>query len=259
MSKVRCGSFTSSEIWKLMTVGKDKKSFGAPALDLIEEVNMERRLGRSISVDVETRPLTYGKLMEDFVFQTVLGTEYRIKNGSGGETIVHPEIPYWCGSQDGNKFDAGKKLLTELKCPATLKSFCQFIDSGNIEAIRNNHKSGDAYYWQCVSGAILTGCDEAELLIFCPYISQLKDIREFASNWDGNQNRIAWINFSEDNDLPWLPDGGHYKNLNTFRFDVPQADKDKLTEAVKHAGDMLVDFAEIKEEEKKVMQPNPNA
>lgn len=35
--------------------------------------------------------------------------------------------------------------------------------------------------------------------------------------------------------LAYLPDGGHYKNLNIFRFEVPIADKEFLTERIKKA------------------------
>jgi hypothetical protein len=61
-----------------------------------------------------------------------------------------------------------------------------------------------------------------------------------ASNYDGDQNKIAWINWSEDNDLPFLVEGGHYKNLNIIRFEVPEFDKKLLTERVKEAGKLLI-------------------
>lgn len=254
MKMLRVGNFTSSEIFKLLTKGKATGSMGAPALTLIEECNVERRLLRSISADVDAKATTWGMICEKYLFEK-MGTEYTLYSD---QTIQHPTIPYWVGSPEGNKFDEGKTVY-DIKCPWTLKSFCEFIDSGNIEAIRLNHKAGEQYYWQLISNAILTESKYAELKIFVPYLKELEGIREVVQNWDGDQNAFAWINWAHNDKLPWIHEGGHYKNLNTFRFEVPQADKDKLTEAVKRAGDMLVFFSEIKEEEKKVMQPNPQA
>ena len=61
-----------------------------------------------------------------------------------------------------------------------------------------------------------------------------------ASNYDGNQNKFAWINWAEDKELPYLLDGGHYKNLNIIRFEVSQEDKDRLTIAVLNASKLLI-------------------
>lgn len=56
---LRHGNFTSSEIVALTTKGKAKDSFGKPALTYIEEKNMERRLGRSITTESNAKPLVW--------------------------------------------------------------------------------------------------------------------------------------------------------------------------------------------------------
>lgn len=255
-NKLRIGNFTSSEIYKLMSVGtrkmtqeelaehkrlnpKSKKEniedgFGKAALTYIEHKNLERKLGRSLYTDVSSRPTSWGKLVELQAFN-LLGLSYKI---SSTETIQHPTINFWSGSQDCETFH-NEKTVADIKCPITLLSFCQLADSKTTDELRNNHEDGEKFYWQLVSNAILTGSQFAELITYCPYKHELEAIRELADNYDGNQNKIAWINWAEDNDLPYLIKGNHYKNLNILRFEVPQADKDALTARVIEAGKML--------------------
>ena len=231
----RIGNFTSSKIAALLTKGKDGKSFGKPALTYINEKNRERKLGRSITTESNARPLSWGKLVERQCFD-LLGLEYKL---CSKDTITHPKYPYWSGSPDMEKFDDGKTVV-DIKCPITLNSFCDFVDAGNITEIRKKHLDGEQYYWQLVSNSILLNASYAELIIYCPYQSELKAIRELAENYDGNQKPFAWVNWAEDIELPYLVDGGHYKNLNVFRFEVPEADKKLLEQAVVAAGAMLI-------------------
>jgi len=240
---LRIGNFTSSEIVALTKLAKDGKSFGTAALTYIEEKNMERRLGRSLDSESNARPLTWGKLIEKRVFD-LLGIEYSL---TSEETISHPSISCWSGSPDGTK----ENTVIDIKCPITLKSFCQLVDviygdkpySGidAIDIIRGNHPSGEKYYWQLVSNAILTSSKYAELIVYVPYKSELEAIRELANNYDGtDQRNYAWINFADDNELPYLNDGGYYKNLNVIRFEVPESDKIVLTEKVLQAQKLLI-------------------
>src|SRR6185437_4228886 len=151
----RIGNFTSSEIGALMSKDRSGKGFGAPALTYIKETNMERRLGRSLTDEINARPLIWGKLLEGHVF-SLLGLEYTL---SSTETISHPSISFWSGSPDGGNYQPARTVV-DIKCPITLKSFCQLVDAyreGGIEKVRDDHKDGEKYYWQLVSNAILTG------------------------------------------------------------------------------------------------------
>lgn len=237
----RIGNFTSSEIVALTTKGKDKKSFGAPALTYIAETNMERRLKRSLTKEESAKPLVWGKLLEFHVFDQ-LGLEYQLISN---ETVVHPDIPYWSGSPDGETEDS----VSDIKCPVTLKSFCQLVDplynglKGNeaMDAVREANKSGEQYYWQLVSNSIILKKKFAELIVFMPYFSELELIRKMAGEVEGEKmSKHYWIAFGQDDELPYLIDGGYYKNLNIIRFEVPEADKKLLTECVLEAGKMLI-------------------
>ena len=231
----RVGFFTSSRIGDLMTVGKDRKSFGAPALNLIREKNMEIKLGRSLNTETSSKPTAWGNLVEQRVFE-LLGTEYR---GLFMETFRHQNIAHWSGSPDALKYDEGQTVV-DIKSPFALKSFCDLADCKNIDEVRANHKEGNAYYWQIVSNAILTGSIYGELIVYCPYQSELESIRDLARNWDGNnQNDFAFINWASDNELPYLIEGKHYKNLNVIRWEIDQSDKDLLTETIIVAGNLL--------------------
>lgn len=245
MNKIRNGAMTSSEIVALMSDGREKGSFGKPFYTYVEEINMERRLNRALVNESDARPTSWGNLAEKHVF-SLLGLEYRL---CSEETIAHPTIPGWVGSPDGIKEDAGRTVM-DIKSPITLKSFCQLVDplySGKtgmdaMKAIRDNHKDGDKFYFQLVSNAILTKSKWAELIIFAPYKSELGAIREMASQIDdpAEQRKYYWIAQADDEYLPWLEDGGFYKNLNVIRWEVPDSEKWLLIERVKKAGEKLI-------------------
>lgn len=225
----RVGNFTSSEIYNLLKKDRSGKGFGVPALTYIEERNMARRLGRSLTTETNARPTTWGKCIEPFAYRKT-GFDYELVSDV---TITHPDIPYWCGSPDL----IGANLVGDIKCPMTLKSFCQLVDGGaeGIESVRANHSDGEKYYWQLVSNAILTNSDFAELIVYVPYRSDLNEIRLMAMD----DARFKWIEYADDYELPWLIEGGHYSDLNIIHFAVPQSDKDELTRCVLEAGKLL--------------------
>lgn len=245
----RVGNFTSSEIVALTKVAKDGKSFGAPAMTYISECNMERRLGRSLTDEVNARPLIWGKMVEARVFE-LMGLEYSLVSS---DTVVHPTIPFWAGSPDG----VAEDTVADIKCPITLKSFCQLVDPlyqgltgmAAMNAIRDTHKDGDKYYWQLVSNAILTSSNFAELVVYVPYKDELTEIREMA---EGNSNAY-WIWSASDDELPHLIEGGYYKNINVIRFEVPQADKDLLNQKVMSAGRLLLNQEPIALDPKNIL------
>lgn len=233
--ELRYGNFTSSEIGALMKRGKEKGSFGAPALTYINERNMERRLGRALKDDTDAKACDWGHVCEEYVL-SMLGLEY---SAISKETVVHPDYNYWCGTPDSICYGQ-QNTVVDVKCPFTLKSFCTLVDAwdqGGIEAVRNEHKDGEKFYWQIVSNACLTGCNQGELVIFCPYESELEEIRNIAL-----MGEHAWMQYA---DLPFLIEGNHYKNLNKFRFPIPEADKIALHERVVEAGKLLIDVPKM--------------
>jgi len=257
MDAIRNGNFTSSQVVKLMSNGKAKGEIGAPAKTYIKHTNWERGLGRSIQKEANTRPLTWGSFCERRV-NDLLGVAYKFQ---GQDTIGHPTIDYWKGSPDAFKFDGEKVILTEIKCPITLGSFCELVDpiykglegSEAMSIIRESHKDGDKYYWQMVSNAILAelklgvDIDFCELVVYVPYQSELESIKNEVANMDDvKQYRYKWIAFADEDELPYLVDGGKYKNLNKILIQIPQADKDAATERIKFCGQFLEPWPTLK-------------
>lgn len=223
----RIGRFTSSKISALMSEGKIKGTFGKPALTYIQEKNYERKLGRSLSVESNAKALVWGKLCECVVFNKLGENYYPVS----GKTIEHPYYNFWSGSPDARNFENDIQKVVEIKCPLTLKSFCQFAECETIEEVREKHPDGEDYYWQIVSNGILTNCTKAELIIYCPLKSELDEIREMATDY--------WIAKGTDEELPWIPENSTYKNLIKFEFEIPDTDIQLLTKKVVEAGGLL--------------------
>lgn len=257
----RAGNFTSSKIVALTSMGSremteeelaaHKKQFpksrkknieswpGKAALTYIEEKKMERRLGRSLSTEINARATSWGSLVEGRVFD-LLGLEYRL---TSKETIVHPDYPIWAGSPDAEK----KNTAPDFKCPLTLKSFCQLVDPlyrgltgmDAMNAVREEHEDGETYYWQIVSNSCIKNLEYGELIVYMPYLAELLEIKQMADR--DQTGKYKWISYAEFDELPYLLPDGYYKNLNVIRFEIPKADKELLTMRVQQAGELLVE------------------
>jgi hypothetical protein len=236
-SPVRVGNFTSSNIYKLTVKGKGPHGFGDGAMTYIAEKKMERRLGRSLDVSKQTRPMLWGLFLEPFV-HNMLPLSYELVSQ---ESIVHPTIKTWVGSPDNvNRIDS---VVGDTKCYEP-KAFAEYVDVltacmnlGSVDLFRKTHKKE---YYQLVSNAIILGVDNIEPIAYMPYKSELPVIRALAENFDSpEQYKYRFIAEAPDEELAHLPDGGHYKNLNQFRFKVPQEDIDFLTERVLKATELL--------------------
>lgn len=244
---MRNGNFTSSEIVALTTNGKAAGTYGTKFYSYIEEKRFERRLGRSIDSKTTAKPLSWGKLLEVYLFQNKGLIQY---TPLMDEPLKHPLFDFWYGSPDAinNSYPA----VTELKCPQTLSSFCSLVEPlicgltglDAINALRNGfadstgfkhdkHADAEKYYWQMVSNAIITNNHHAELIIFCPFKSELQAVRDLAQQMPTEDlHDYYWIGNSNDEQLPYLIDEGKYQNFNSIVFEVPQSDIDFLTERV---------------------------
>jgi hypothetical protein len=247
----RIGNFTSSRIHALMSeptaaAKKEGEIFGVPAKTLIKKCNFERMLGRSISEDTNSRPTSYGRLVEKYAFGK-LGLDYKL---SSQETIVHPTIKCFAGSPDGIHYsEQGNQSVIDIKAPYTLLSFCQLYECKDVDSLRENYKYGrenykygEAYYWQLVANSILTECKFAELVTFCPFKSELDGIIHMAAEEaEELQKHYYWIAQASHDDLPYIPDGNpNYDHFHKIRFEINQEDVKRLTERVILASTLLI-------------------
>lgn len=259
----RIGNFTNSEIYKLIPYGttpmsedeivefrkanpKSKKTtkqspFSSLGLTYIQEKNIERRMGLSLGSDVYSKPIAWGEIIEMYVHQEILGLEYE---SVGKTTLSHPTIPYWKGSPDN--VDQINRVVGDTK-GYQRKAYAEYADTimlESVDALRENHPQE---YWQLTGNAILLGYDKIQPILFMPYKSELEKIREFADNYDGeDQWKYQYISLANDNQLPYLQDNGYYPNLVTHIYDIPKQDKELLTSKVLLGGDYLEPFHTIK-------------
>lgn len=235
----RHSTFSSSSIWKLMTNDKKGTGFGAPGLKYIKQVRQEIALGRAINKEVSSKPLSWGKYIEERSFNKLSMDYVLISN----KRLFHPEIPHFSGMPDLVKPDT----VGDHKCPFSLEVFCdkiEVLESGDWELYKKEFPE-DA--WQLVSNAILLEVNglgpitRGEAIIYVPLKSELQEIREGTAlvNDPTLQKQLVWLQYADDNELPYLIDGGKYKNLNIFNFEIPEQDKEFLINRVKSAVAML--------------------
>lgn len=221
---MRVGNFSSSSIYLLMSEGKVKGTFGKPALTYIHAKSRERLLGRPLQKERSSRPTSWGKFVESRVFN-LLGTEYILQSDL---RYTHPEIERWTGAPDMLTTDK----VCDIKAPFSLNVYCDKADimlKNDVEGLKKDFPEN---FWQLVSNSILTGKPIAELVIYCPYIRELLEIKEDLPNYEGNMNDVAWINWAEDEELPYLIEGNYYKNLYKMEWEVSREDKEALTERI---------------------------
>jgi len=209
---------------------------GEKAKTYVTEKVYEARLGRPLATDSDSKATIWGKFMEGYVHDEKLPLDYKL---CSRERLFHPTIERWTGMPDLIKGDT----VVDIKCPQ-LKSFCELADIAQDIAYLYGKSNGitlkayyPEYYWQLVSNAILTGCDKAELIVFCPFQSELDAIRQRAFAADALEwgNKLYFIQYGEDGELAYLKDGGYYNNLNIINFAVSEEDKAALTARVEWA------------------------
>jgi len=229
----RCGNFTSSEISKLLKEGKAKGTFGTPALTYIEEKNLERQLGRSLSVEFDNRVTSWGHLCESRVNE-LLGLKYSLQSNV---TTDHPTIECWRGSCD---FIVHGERIAELKCYQP-KKFAQYTNAllkGEIEFLKSEFPDE---YWQGISNAIINQVETVELISYMPMEWELDDIKQLAQE-KVNEGlwQYKWVVDCEKQYMAYLPTHSKFRSLNRFEFEVSKADRDLLTSKVLEAQKLLI-------------------
>jgi hypothetical protein len=217
-----------------MTKNKAGTDFGAPALKYIKQTKQEMKLGRSIKNDFEAKQTSWGTFLENRVFRKLLDSSYQDVTKEG--RLFHSEIKHYSGVPD---FLKDTDTVADCKCPFNLEKFCD-----KMEALEDYGKFKEEFpedFWQLISNVVLlrdNGIDikYIESINYMPYLSELPDIRIAA---DGDRS-MRWLDYTEDKGLPWLPDGGHYKNINIVRFRPMERDVGEFIDTIKKSVDLLL-------------------
>ncbi|MFT5724149.1 MAG: hypothetical protein ACI9JN_001266 [Bacteroidia bacterium] len=220
----RVGRFTSSNIASLIKEGRGKNDvFSVAGMTYIKTKYLERKLKRSTDLGGGGRSANWGLFLEQFVYSHFSDLGYEIL---ADKTHSHPTIKSLSGSADLVK--KGVKV-GDIKCYEPLK-FAQMVDCFKKDDLDLFKKEFAKEYWQLVSNAMIHGVKEAESIVYMPTVSELAEIRELASNYDGaDQWKYRFIYESEDHELAFLPEDSEYESFNSYQFTVPQEDIDLLT------------------------------
>jgi hypothetical protein len=254
---IRSGKFTSSAIHVLTTLGSrdmtaleladwkklnpksvaktTKDGFGTAALTYIEVKRREILLQRGMNKETNTRPTSWGNIVEPRVHQ-LLGTEYVYHSDL---RVNHSEYPaFWSGAADLTT-ETSEGIVADIKCPYSLDVYTEKADIFIANDVQKLKKLYPENYWQLVSNSILFDKKYAELIIYCPYIDELIEIKSMVQDWSGDANEVAWLNWASDGSLPYLIKGAYYRNLYKLKWEVSAEDKEFLTNRVKMAIDKI--------------------
>jgi hypothetical protein len=243
--EIRAGRFTSSEIYKLIKTGRGKADvFSAPGLTYIKETKLERLFNSNLSDNAYSRAIGWGNFMEAILFSEKLGTEYTI---SSDESKKHPDEylgDFWAGSCD---FEIPNGI-SEAKCYYRKKFglYTLCLLKQDVQLLKGEFPQE---YWQIISNAIIHGVEYGEAVSYMPYAKDMEMIKQYAEDpiWiDQYLKEPMWkfrfIYEEETKDLPVLENDGFFKDVNKFRFKIPQEDIQLLTERVELAIDELEDL-----------------
>jgi hypothetical protein len=238
----RYGRFTSSEIHKLVKKGRSKADvFSAPGKTYIFNKMMEREIKRSTNQDIFSRPIAWGHLMEVYADKELPLNYERVST----DTKVHPEYDFWAGTPDYFVKKDNKVVgIAELKGYGLERHFkyAKTINEGNVEKLKANHPDE---YWQIVSNACIYDVNIGVAMAFCPNSELLekiqKDLEEtniLEAN-DLDPWKYRWVTEEKKSNLNWI-DHGPTSMLSVFEFEIPQEDKDFITERVILANETLL-------------------
>lgn len=249
MDLIRNGRFTSSEIGRLMKTDRKGTGFGADAITYITEKLYAIQAGRRIDNDINSKPTSWGNFLEQYVYETYFGFsgfELDSKKTIKYEGEIEELHGFYCGSPDL----IGADTVGDIKCPFTLKSYLQAYNCKDIEELRENHPSGELYYWQLISNAILLNKSKCQLAFFVPS-GIIRDgqteteIERIQAKIRGSEDKnMFWANFKEIDDFPYIknPDTANFK---LFEFEATEEAKSKLLDRVELAVTELKKLLEV--------------
>ena len=236
----RVGCFTSSQIHKLIKSGRGGEIFSAVGKTYIKERKFERLLGRSNGTNPYTQAIAWGHIMEQLCYSK-LELAYTL---CSDETTAHHDPEYaefWKGTQD---YIIQTHAIAEQKS-YQLKKAAEYSDclmQKDIELFKNEFPEE---YWQIVSNACINNVKLGEAISYIPYRADLENLRDkmqttdILEHWGFGEElwKYRFIIERDIYDLPWIEEGGYFKDITRFRFLIPVEDMEILSERVKLANE----------------------
>ena len=174
----------------------------------------------------------------EVVLFNLLGLEYKLEYKN---TFLHPKYgEFWSGTPDL----VAEDKIGEIKCfePLHFGKLSKLLIKGDIDEIKKEEKE---VYWQCVSNAIICDKPKAEIIAYMPYKSELEAIiaqieeTNFLERHGMNDFDYYFMTHEPIETLPYLPDDSKFSNINKLVFEVPEEDKEFLTERMIEASKLL--------------------
>lgn len=226
MDILRNGNFTSSQIYRLLGTDKVMNTY-------IKEKLREKKLKTSINIEVTSHSLSWGTVMQKYVFDKHLELGYKYEMD---KPKIHKSSA-WVGSEDVVSTDC----VGEIKCPVSRISFCDYADVIECQDVELLKKEQPEAYWQIVSNCEILDKKYGELIVWMPYVNEFPHIMKFIEDIDDFdlQKDIQWVIHAPIIRLPCIPDDSFYKNINRFKFEVPIEDRMLLIERITKAYKIL--------------------
>ena len=178
----RCGKITSSEVYKIMTVGR-KETFSQTAKSYLKMKAAELLTG-----EPNDRPTTYamewGNSHEFEAIQTLqtkLGKE--ISYFGNANPMFYEKSKFWGGSPDGLLDD----YVIEVKCPFNSSEHLEHLLFKNQEDLKDY---APEYYWQILSNMILMEKEKAMFVSYDPRYPDSHKIKVLEITFDKSDAKL---------------------------------------------------------------------
>jgi|GEM_PF-6035645 len=195
LDRDRAGKISSSECYRMYESKAVQDTY-------IEELRMFN-LFKQTDVEKDVFNFKWGHLLENFLHEkTDHLAGYVNQNTEENATIFSNTNEYHCGTPDQYTLENESIVVSETKCPVTLKGLYNlifpfyasgsysFVDGDTaIVMIKNKSKEGKKYFNQVISNAVLLEdelgleCNYGELVVFMPYKKDIPEITAFAEEF----------------------------------------------------------------------------
>jgi len=161
--KLRCGTFTASEAWKLMTEPRAKKDTISKTAETYILEKVHEKITGQMKMGIDNFATQWGVEHEPLAakwYAKLTGSEV-------GDPYMefHPQMDYFSCTPDRYVNNDG---LIEIKCPANGSNHFKHCFITNDEFFKNEHSE---YYWQCQSQMAICKKDWCDFVSFDPRVN----------------------------------------------------------------------------------------